>query len=225
MGQHKCHKCHNGKVDRFGGRQGSRVLPDRLPDWLRPRLQIIPEFKSTVDDATYFKRIKQYLGLDWADNWGTTRFQGKDCFVCEPSEYSGSDLKEAAEFGLMLDADLVVTANSWTRPGHSIRMLFVPQPSDWGTGKHIHRLHPLQARLGPDGLLHGVCTVCGLPKHQIPEPESLNHLPTLILRCKRCINDYIRNGRNRPCLCGSGKKFKNCCLPRGQELAAARMRV
>jgi hypothetical protein len=32
-------------------------------------------------------------------------------------------------------------------------------------------------------------------------------------------------GRNDPCPCGSGKKYKKCCLPRQQEAAAARARA
>ncbi len=29
-----------------------------------------------------------------------------------------------------------------------------------------------------------------------------------------------RPGRNEPCHCGSGRKYKHCCLPKDEELAA-----
>jgi tetratricopeptide (TPR) repeat protein len=32
----------------------------------------------------------------------------------------------------------------------------------------------------------------------------------------------VKVGRNQPCLCGSGKKFKRCCLPRLEAAAAER---
>ncbi len=34
-----------------------------------------------------------------------------------------------------------------------------------------------------------------------------------------------RPGRNEPCLCGSGRKYKQCCLPKDEALAAAARRV
>lgn len=32
-------------------------------------------------------------------------------------------------------------------------------------------------------------------------------------------------GRNEPCLCGSGRKYKQCCLPKDEALAAAARKV
>ena len=32
-------------------------------------------------------------------------------------------------------------------------------------------------------------------------------------------------GRNEPCLCGSGRKYKQCCLPADEALAAAARKV
>lgn len=34
-----------------------------------------------------------------------------------------------------------------------------------------------------------------------------------------------RPGRNEPCLCGSGRKYKQCCLPQDEVLAAAARKV
>ena len=34
-----------------------------------------------------------------------------------------------------------------------------------------------------------------------------------------------RPGRNEPCLCGSGRKYKQCCLSQDEALAAAARKV
>ncbi len=34
-----------------------------------------------------------------------------------------------------------------------------------------------------------------------------------------------RPGRNEPCLCGSGRKYKQCCLPKDEALDAAARKV
>ena len=34
-----------------------------------------------------------------------------------------------------------------------------------------------------------------------------------------------RPGRNEPCLCGSGRKYKQCCLPKDEALSAAARKV
>ncbi|MEP7117595.1 MAG: SEC-C metal-binding domain-containing protein [Acidobacteriota bacterium] len=34
-----------------------------------------------------------------------------------------------------------------------------------------------------------------------------------------------RPGRNEPCYCGSGRKYKQCCLPADETLAAAARKV
>ena len=42
-----------------------------------------------------------------------------------------------------------------------------------------------------------------------PTPKQLRRTPTLIGKRNGAIG---RVGRNEPCPCGSGKKFKKCCL-------------
>lgn len=43
-------------------------------------------------------------------------------------------------------------------------------------------------------------------------------MPTYAARVsKRTLSrDYAKTGRNEPCPCGSGKKYKNCCLRSGR---------
>ena len=36
------------------------------------------------------------------------------------------------------------------------------------------------------------------------------------MRTKPVVRDYKKIGRNDPCPCGSGKKYKNCCLNSGK---------
>lgn len=36
------------------------------------------------------------------------------------------------------------------------------------------------------------------------------------MRTKPILRDYKKIGRNDPCPCGSGKKYKNCCLASGK---------
>lgn len=36
------------------------------------------------------------------------------------------------------------------------------------------------------------------------------------LKTKPIVRDYKKVGRNDPCPCGSGKKYKNCCLKSGK---------
>lgn len=35
----------------------------------------------------------------------------------------------------------------------------------------------------------------------------------------------VKPGRNEPCTCGSGRKYKHCCLPADEALAAAARKV
>lgn len=37
-----------------------------------------------------------------------------------------------------------------------------------------------------------------------------------MIRTKPVLRDYKKTGRNDPCPCGSGKKYKNCCLKTGE---------
>ena len=43
------------------------------------------------------------------------------------------------------------------------------------------------------------------------EPSTMQEAAELIM--KRAEEIYRKTGRNDPCICGSGKKFKNCCIP------------
>lgn len=36
---------------------------------------------------------------------------------------------------------------------------------------------------------------------------------------------FMKIGRNDPCICSSGKKYKKCCLPKAQELAAQQIKI
>ena len=36
------------------------------------------------------------------------------------------------------------------------------------------------------------------------------------MRTKPLVRDYLKIGRNDPCPCGSGKKYKKCCLASGK---------
>jgi SWIM/SEC-C metal-binding protein len=42
------------------------------------------------------------------------------------------------------------------------------------------------------------------------EPEDISDLEKLLNPQEPVVN-HIKLGRNAPCLCGSGKKFKKCC--------------
>lgn len=44
-----------------------------------------------------------------------------------------------------------------------------------------------------------------------PLPDWWLELPTFE-RANRLAN-FLKTGRNEPCPCGSGKKYKKCCLP------------
>lgn len=43
------------------------------------------------------------------------------------------------------------------------------------------------------------------------EPEDISDLEKL-LNPPEPISNHIKLGRNDPCFCGSGKKFKKCCI-------------
>ncbi len=42
---------------------------------------------------------------------------------------------------------------------------------------------------------------------ELTEPEPKKE------KAKSKLSDYLKLGRNEPCACGSGKKYKKCCLP------------
>jgi len=66
--------------------------------------------------------------------------------------------------------------------------------STWTEGKAIHEEAPSAAEMtNQDGVDEG-------QSDRKPEPIR---------------NREVRVGRNEPCPCGSGKKFKNCCMRKG----------
>lgn len=49
------------------------------------------------------------------------------------------------------------------------------------------------------------------------EMSNAELLQAVRMMCtKPVIRDYKKIGRNDPCPCGSGKKYKNCCLKTGE---------
>ena len=50
------------------------------------------------------------------------------------------------------------------------------------------------------------------------DQKKLEHYEKLIkqLRPRQVVRDGVKIGRNDPCPCGSGKKYKNCCLSSGK---------
>ena len=65
----------------------------------------------------------------------------------------------------------------------------------------------------------------GIPLDQLPavtEPARQEHEP-LLAAAASAVNRKI--GRNEPCPCGSGKKYKKCCLPKDEAEARARFRA
>ncbi len=69
-------------------------------------------------------------------------------------------------------------------------------------------------------LLNGTqvtCEVCG----KRPAMKTNGNCQHVCLHCANGLADPFRKvdpprGRNDPCYCGSGKKFKRCCMPRAQ---------
>jgi len=43
------------------------------------------------------------------------------------------------------------------------------------------------------------------------EPEDISDLEKLLYPPEPILN-HLKTGRNEPCFCGSGKKYKKCCL-------------
>jgi uncharacterized protein YecA (UPF0149 family) len=61
-----------------------------------------------------------------------------------------------------------------------------------------------------------LCACCGEALAAKTDSEGTD----LCLRCAMGVTEPIRNvgprvGRNHRCPCGSGSKFKRCCLPQG----------
>lgn len=52
-----------------------------------------------------------------------------------------------------------------------------------------------------------------LHKHELEEKERIAKMPK-----KPFVREEPRVGRNDPCICGSGKKYKKCCM--GKEKPA-----
>ena len=48
--------------------------------------------------------------------------------------------------------------------------------------------------------------------------EEIERLKSMgiVPKVKTIVRDYKKIGRNDPCPCGSGKKYKNCCLKTGK---------
>jgi uncharacterized protein len=61
---------------------------------------------------------------------------------------------------------------------------------------------------------------CFRPKPIEPEKSKDVHRRPLELLTGRASNPYRNVGRNDPCPCGSGKKFKKCCLTAGHDATA-----
>lgn len=62
----------------------------------------------------------------------------------------------------------------------------------------------------------------------IAEAAVQNKMIAMPHRTRTIVREYEKIGRNEPCPCGSGKKYKNCCLASGKyenlhELSALEM--
>lgn len=44
--------------------------------------------------------------------------------------------------------------------------------------------------------------------------KKSKHSAAVVYRGKTYVKGFVEPGRNRPCPCNSGKKFKNCCMTR-----------
>jgi uncharacterized protein YchJ len=59
---------------------------------------------------------------------------------------------------------------------------------------------------------------CFRPKEPEPAKRKEFHRGTALWRTGTAVNPHRKVGRNDPCPCGSGRKFKKCCLPADLDL-------
>lgn len=52
--------------------------------------------------------------------------------------------------------------------------------------------------------------------HSIEEAAIQNKIINMPRKQRTIVREYKKIGRNEPCPCGSGKKYKNCCLSSGK---------
>ena len=76
---------------------------------------------------------------------------------------------------------------------------------------------PVIVRVQDEDRAREIAEICGknnwhfIIGFEPDEPEDISDLEKLLNPSELVIN-HIKLGRNAPCFCGSGKKFKKCCL-------------
>jgi preprotein translocase subunit SecA len=76
----------------------------------------------------------------------------------------------------------------------------------------------MDAVSGKSGIENGVLPVSGAEQinNIVGESEVQRYINAMPRKPKQKVKSTPKIGRNEPCPCGSGKKYKHCCLSSGK---------
>lgn len=101
--------------------------------------------------------------------------------------------------------------------------LFLWTVDDDNMAKLGSHKRPAVVRVKSKEHAHEILSVCHQNNWQVivgiesDKPENIEDFNTLLNPQQPSVSAHVKIGRNDVCHCGSGKKFKKCCLSRGEQ--------
>lgn len=78
--------------------------------------------------------------------------------------------------------------------------------------------HPIVVRVRDEARAQEIMEICHEHDWQIivgiesDKPENISDFEKMLNPPEPIVSNHLKVGRNGACLCGSGKKYKKCCL-------------
>jgi hypothetical protein len=186
-----------------------------LPDWLSSCWPALCQNKTEHTTAP-LRKIAEYRALNWY-----ARGQAVDCVLAEAYATGSAELEQAIDWLAAMCGDDTEDEEFRVIAGHNLL--------DFPRERHRPIMEALVALQEPDSLVANAFTLedidAGFDKGDDPEwlrvgdPWRFYHPDEIQRRQERWLEedlqiDYTKIGRNEPCPCGSGKKYKKCCINR-----------
>jgi hypothetical protein len=103
----------------------SPVRSGLIPKWFRQAAVRVLKPRHATAGWSVVMELQNQRRARWIDHWGSTEWQGRVAFVCEPYHLRAADVAQVAELADKLGCEYIITPNSWHYPGSTFRVLFV----------------------------------------------------------------------------------------------------
>ena len=184
-----------------------------LPDWLSTCWPALCQNKTEHTTAP-LRRIAENPALNWY-----ARGQAVDCVLAKAYVTSSTELEQAIDWLATMCGDDTEDVEFRVIAGHNLL--------DLSRERHRPIMEALVALQEPDSLVANSFTLEEVDYSfdegdnpgwlRFGDPWRFYHPDEIQRRQERWLEedlemDYGKIGRNEPCPCGSGKKYKKCCM-------------